>query len=433
MKALISVLVFCLAALFAPLSAAKPLEIKSENFVFIGDLRETDAKALILELEQYRQAVLQLFGMENAKPEVVPVRIYSVRGDKELKLLTGRTDIAGVYKSTIDGPVFILNAKSGFRRGKQARHVALHEYTHHLLSAYTSEVFPLWFNEGLADYYATFEVKKDGNLVIGRPYNPYGYPLSQQTWMPTEVMVNSVSRYPYKSTGKSSRGLTPTNYFYAQSWLAAHYIKSTKGEAAKMVKYVNLINSGKRSLPAFEQAFGRTPEQFHQILRKYYRANRFSTVTVKPNIDVREHDFKARVMDKSEALFHRAEAMRFFSAANIKTAKIEAQYDKAAKLMGETAPILAARADLASWEDDYDKAGSYINQALALAPDNVAVLRTAGMVLTYKNEDPDKANLAELKKARDYLKQALRLNPKDIGAEHYLKKTERNLRILGVQ
>lgn len=110
--------------------SAKTIEIKSENFVFIGNVRETDGKALIRELEQYRQAVLQILGLKDIKPEIVPiriysVRIYSVRNSKELKLLTGRTDIAGVYKSTIDGPVFILSSQGGFRRGKRARYIAL--------------------------------------------------------------------------------------------------------------------------------------------------------------------------------------------------------------------------------------------------------------------------------------------------------------------
>ena len=206
-------LVLCLL----PIAAfAKTIEIKSENFIFVGDVREKDGRALILELEQYRQAILQIIGIKDIKSETIPVRIYAARNSKQLKLLTGRTDIGGVYKSTIDGPVFILNAKSGFTRGKRARYIALHEYTHHLLAAYTKDRYPLWFNEGLADYYATFEVTKDGNLVIGRPYNPYGYPLSQQTWIPTNIIVNSVNNYPYKSTGRSARGMSTADFFYAQ-------------------------------------------------------------------------------------------------------------------------------------------------------------------------------------------------------------------------
>ena len=322
MKYIARVLIIWLAVLSVPLSAAKPIEIKSENFIFVGNMRETDGKALILDLERYRQAVLQIFGMKNVPPEVVPVRIYSVRGDKALRKMVGRTDLAGVYKPTEDGPVFILSSKNGFRKGKQARHIALHEYSHHLLAAYTKDFFPLWFNEGMANYYSTFEVNKDGNLVIGRPYNPYGYPLSQKKWMPTSVVVNAIVNYPYQRTGRRSNGLTAGNFFYAQSWLAVHYIKSHKEELPKMVKYVDLINKGTRARPAFEQAFERTPEQFHQILKAYYKANRFSTITVTPLTDVREHDLTVRSLSKGEEAFHFGEAMRFFSAEKVTTAQI---------------------------------------------------------------------------------------------------------------
>lgn len=424
MKYVARALVIWFAILAVPLAVAKSIEIKSENFVFVGNMRETDGKALILDLERYRQALLQIFGMKTVPPEIVPVRIYAVRGDKELKLLTGRTDIGGIYSSTVDGPMFILTAKNGFKKGNQARHIALHEYSHHLLSAYTKDYFPLWFNEGMANYYSTFEVNKDGNLVIGRPYNPYGYPLSQKKWMPTKMVVNAISNYPYQSTGRNSRGLTAASYFYAQTWLAVHYIKSHKEELPKMVKYVNLINSGKRAGPAFEQAFERTPEQFHQILKAYYKANKFSTVTVKPVTDVREHYFKVRVLGKGEALFLRAEAMRFFSAENVKTAQVVRQYDNAAKLLGETAEILAARADLASWESDYEKAELYMNQALALSPEDGTILKTAGMILAFKNEVPKDANMDELMQAKEYLIAALKKNPNDPGAKHYLEKVK---------
>jgi len=401
-------------------AVAKTIEIKSENFIFIGDVREADGRSLILELEQYRQAILQIVGVKNAKAEAVPVLIYAVRNTKELKLLTGRTDIGGVYKSTIDGPVFILNAQSGFKRGKRARYIALHEYTHHLLAAYTTGRFPLWFNEGLADYYATFEVTKDGNLVLGEAYKPYGSALSQRTWIPTNVIINSVNSYPSDNVSKRSNRASVSNFFYAQSWLAVHYFKTNKQEGAKLVKYLQLLNSGKSSIPAFTQAFGQTPEQYHSVFQRYFRANKFITITIKPNTDVRKHDFVLRHIEKGEAVFHQAEAMRFFSSESVSTAKIEAQYSMAARYLGETPWILAARADLASWENDYVKATNFLRRALDLAPNDTAVLRTAGMVLAYKNQKPETSNLAELNQAEGYLNRVLEVNPNDKGAEHYL-------------
>jgi len=408
---------------FATPALAKTYEIKSENFVLVGSVRATDGKALLLELEQYRQAVLQLLGVTNSMLEIVPVRIYTASGDKGLKLLTGRTDIGGVYTTTIEGPIFILNSKSGFRRGKQARHIALHEYTHHLLATYSDQVYPRWYNEGLANYFSTFEVNKNGDIIIGRPYQPYGYALSQKTWMPTDVVVNSILSYPFKSTGKSTRGLSASNYFYAQSWLAVHYIMSTKTESPKLGAYIKNLNAKRGTGDAFEQAFGRTPEQFDVILKTYFKANKYSTRTIRPKVKIKDHTFHVRELSKAEAEFHKAEAMRFFSSHNVKTEQVVKQYDKAAGMLGETPAILAARADLATWGNEYEKAQGYINKALIHAPEDASILRTAGMALLYKNDAADSPNRDELDKARDLFKRAMIKNPNDIAAHYYYVKT----------
>jgi hypothetical protein len=103
---------------FAGSTVAKPIEVRSENFVLIGSLNTPDAKSLLAELEQYRWFMLQMLGADPV-PEPVPVRIYTTMGDRELEALTGRTDIGGIYTTNIEGPIFILDAKRGFKRGKR--------------------------------------------------------------------------------------------------------------------------------------------------------------------------------------------------------------------------------------------------------------------------------------------------------------------------
>jgi len=418
MKHVLGVLALFFMAMIAPVSAAKTIEVKSENFVLIGSVSENDGKALVTEIEQYRQAILQMLGV-TPSPEPIKVRIYTAKNKAELEMLTGRTGIAGIYTTTLDGPIFILNSQKGFRRGKQARHIALHEYTHHLIAAYTDEVYPRWYNEGLANYFSTFEVDKTGNLIIGRPYQAYGYALSAKKWMPMATVVGAIRKYPYSSGKKSGGGLGPADFFYAQSWLAVHYILTTLGEPAKMRDYMNLLNSGKPQNEAFEKGFGRTPAEFHSQLKGYYRANKYKTVTIKPNVSLTEIPLEVKVLSKGEAAFHKAEAMRFFSGANVKTAEIEAQYNKAEGLLGETPAIIAARADLRSWEDDYEGAQILYTKALTQAPKDEMVNLVTATVLIYKYEKGENNKANDIKQARKHLMQALRANPDNVGA-HYL-------------
>ncbi len=421
MKHFLALLAVFVMAIFAPSSAAKTIEVKSENFVLIGDIRESDAKALVTELEQYRQAILQLLKV-SPSPEPIPVRIYTAKNKTTLKQLTGRTGIGGIYKTTLDGPVFILNSQNGFKRGKRARHVALHEYTHHLIAAYTDEIYPRWYNEGLANYFSTFEVDRDGNLIIGRPYQPYGQALGQSKWMPTGTVVNAILAYPFRSNN-TGRGLQPANYFYAQSWLAVHYIMSTEGESKKMGLYMDLINSGTPAQEAFVQGFGRTPEEFHEILRGYERKNRYKTVTIKPKSGITKKPLQVRLLSKGEAAFHKGEAMRFFSGKGVKTAQVEKQYDKAAALLGTTPAILAARADLRSWEKDFEQAQTLINTALAQSPDDENINLIAGIILVYKYKKGENIGPDDIKMARKHFKRAMIANADNVSAHYHYAKT----------
>jgi tetratricopeptide (TPR) repeat protein len=385
---------------------AKPIRIQSDNFTFIGDVREKDGQELIIELEQYRNAILQLLGLTpNLEP--IRVRIYAAKSTKELQLLTGMQGIGGVYRTTMDGPIFILNAKKGFSRGNQARHIALHEYTHHLLAAYADDFYPRWYNEGFANYLSTFEVNKDGGLVIGRPYNPYAYALSGPYWMPTGVLVNSIRHYPFKAGTKPPKGISDQDRFYAQSWLAVHYLQMTKTEVSKTRKYIDFLNGENRPKDMFTQAFGYTPEDFHKKLKAYYKKNRFNVATVQPTFDINTNPLETQLLKKNEIEFHRAESMRIFSGLGVTIDENLKQYDKAAEKLGSNAHIFAGKAELFARNKEWTQAISLIDQALALDSEDGKINMIAGNIYVHKNREADVPDAAEIKKARIYLKKAL--------------------------
>jgi len=188
-------LLFCL--IFSTFASAKPLEIKSENFVLYGNVSEKSGRSLVTELEDYRAAILQRMGASSIGAEIIPVRIYVADGPKEIEKITGAVGAGGVYRTSLEGPVFVLNSKSGFRRGNRARATALHEYTHHLLASFTSTTYPRWFNEGLAEYLSTFKTNKHGHIILGQPDQDHAYALKNIKWFPVERMLSAIRNYPY--------------------------------------------------------------------------------------------------------------------------------------------------------------------------------------------------------------------------------------------
>jgi len=429
--------VFLILWLITPAAWARAIEVKSENFILVGNVSPGDAKKLVLDLEQYRQGIMQLLGLEDHL-EPVLVRIYTAQNSKALADITGVDNIGGIYTTNIEGPIFMLNSMGGFnsnkrvgsaarsriQNGSRARSIALHEYTHHFLASYTNQYYPRWYNEGFADYLSTFKVDRDGNMLIGTPHQPYTYALSQRKWMPSKTVVGAINRYPFISTPRSRGQLSPQDFFYAQSWLAVHYLLSNKEDAAKIRNYIDTLNSENRPKNAFEAAFGRPPEEFHLQLKEYYKQNSYSVAKIIPKRIISEASLQVRKISTGEALFHKAESMRYFRGGEKPSQEIINVYLQAAKKLGKTPAILAGIAELKTWQDDFTGAESYINSALALAPNDQNVNHIAGMILVYKNEDQTApANLEELKRARKHLKTAMRGNPDNISAHFYYVKT----------
>ncbi|MFT7411680.1 MAG: hypothetical protein ACI9J4_000019 [Paraglaciecola sp.] len=72
---------------------------------------------------------------------------------------------AKVGQNTVPSMLFIIqimmigNASSGMQ-------TVFHEYIHYLVKATGSVNYPTWFNEGIAEFYATIQIKPD-HVVIG--------------------------------------------------------------------------------------------------------------------------------------------------------------------------------------------------------------------------------------------------------------------------
>ena len=423
MKLILSLALFFGFVVMHPIPVyAKPVKVTSDNFVFIGNVRVSEAKSLVAELEAYRYAILKLLG-KNLRPEAIPVRIYSVKNGAELQEITGHVNIGGVYKSTFDGPIFIVNSAGGFGKDKKAQKTALHEYTHHVLATYTDIFYPRWYNEGLANYFSTFKVGNNGQFIFGLPDRPFDKILRKKTWMTTEIVVNSIKHYPFKHYGNKNGGLGSSDFFYAQSWLAVHYLRSTPDEAANIRKYLALMNMYTRPEDAFARAFKRTPQEFHKQLRAYSKARKFQVIHMNPNYAATQKPLVVSRLDYGLAQFHKAEAMRLFSGAGVETENIETEYDKASMALASSnrkrADILAARVDLALRGNHYSKAQELITRALAISPKNAVVNRSAGMVYMSINEAGDiTPNKIDMELARGYFKSAILINPDDMRA-HY--------------
>ena len=269
--------------------------VETPNFQLFGDAREARIKHIGDSLERLK-SILDHLGTRGATPPV-PTFVYVFR-DQESFAPYGPLDTDGRPKEKIAGffhkkPHGNFLAVHALNRSQSTRTV-LHELVHFFVR-YNLPGAPLWFNEGLAEFYSTFEVV-DPYIHTGKIIDYHLYWLQQNDMLPlTEVFAVNHNSPAYNETDR--RGV-----FYAQSWLLVHYLLlGTDDGLSQVLHFLEL----QRHLPteeAFVRAFKTTPEKLQKKLRRYQKSSRFTFRRAKVDVDDLKSSFRTRTLSRAETL-----------------------------------------------------------------------------------------------------------------------------------
>ena len=245
------------------------LQLETPNFRVIGSAGERDLRRAATRLEQFRETLGILFP-KAVLVSSVPTTVIVFRGDKEYRpfkpLYNGKPkEISGFFL-----PGRTVNYVTMAAAGVEEFGIVYHEYVH-LVVNNTLQGTPLWFNEGLADYYATFEVTGGGKQAsLGRLQSNHVLRLREQ-WMPLGELVKVGHDSPYYNESDKM------SVFYAESWALVHYLLlGHEGQYAKGIgTFVADLANGKSLDDASGQAFGLTAAALERELRRYVDGERF--------------------------------------------------------------------------------------------------------------------------------------------------------------
>jgi tetratricopeptide (TPR) repeat protein len=150
--------------------------------------------------------------------------------------------------------------------------VIFHEYTH-LLVNNTFQNAPVWFNEGLAEYYSTFKITEDRKITLGAPIGDHVYLLRERKMLPLRTLFEVDHKSPHYNEAKKQ------GIFYAQSWALMHYLLIGKtGFVAPLTKFLELRNANVPLEQAFQQSFGIPFETMEKDLQKYIKQDRYNVL-----------------------------------------------------------------------------------------------------------------------------------------------------------
>src|SRR5688500_11420184 len=141
------------------------VSVRTKNFFLVGNGGEKDVRRVGLRMEQFREVFTRLFPNMKFKTPV-PTTIVVFKSDHSFRPFKPKATTAGYFQAGPDVNYIALTTEA--EGGEDPFSVIFHEYTH-LLVNNTFENAPVWFNEGLAEYYSTFSITDDQKIVLGSP------------------------------------------------------------------------------------------------------------------------------------------------------------------------------------------------------------------------------------------------------------------------
>ncbi len=250
-------------------NASRWLELKSANFLVAGDVREGELRDVARRLEEFREALSRLIpdGSFGDAPTIVIVfpdqgsyRPFApIQDGKPIRA-------AGFFQPGADlNYVCIV-----LDRGADSYPVVFHELTHVFASATFGEV-PVWLAEGLAEFYASFEVSNDGRQAkVGKPIQAH-VDLLDSYWLPLDQVLAAAPSSPLLNNWRTR------DVFYAECWAVMHYLLAgPTPRGPHFAQFLERVNAGDTPDAACRTAFGLPLGALEREARTYVRQRAFT-------------------------------------------------------------------------------------------------------------------------------------------------------------
>jgi len=297
---LLPLVLLLLAAL--PAAALPPreewVEVRTAHFTLIGNAGAGKTAEIGLALERFRQ-VLGRLGPSLELESPIPTTLIVFKNERSFapykRREDGRTEnLTGFFLSHSQGGFIAMNA---FPRRGEALPIVFHEYTHFFLR-HNFPFLPLWANEGLAEYYSTFD-ELAGEALIGAPVGHHIETLQARSMIPLDRLF-AVETNSAEYNEEEKKGI-----FYAQSWALIHYLLTGDDERRQgAVELLTRLSAGEDAATAVRQSLGLTLTELEGRLLGTVRARRFPFFRIPAGDFPSPSGYQVRPLPREEVLFH---------------------------------------------------------------------------------------------------------------------------------
>lgn len=391
-------------AAFSILLAAAPAraewrEAKSENFIVIGDMPESELRKWSERLEQYHGMLAYL--LDAKRP--VPVTVYVLESVGKVQELAGSRRIVGFYGANAQSANAVTPGRFNYDRGIEdfnPRTVLMHEYAHHMLLTNVEMFMPAWAQEGLAEMFSTARFEDDGSVIIGDENDSRAQDMIGMSRWSVRRMLDSDFNPPkdrYENSEKYSRG-----------WALVHYLWLSGERPTQYGDFIAELNRTIDPIASGEKVFGDLG-RLDRELDRYIRSGDFRLVRFGPDLIGRPGTITVRTLSEGEVAMLDYRLTSTLGVTEEEARQLIQRARPVAARYPENVPVQTWLAEMEYDANNDDASLAAAERALALDPNSMFGMVYKGRVLMRRAVAAGDRAIA--REARDWFLKANRADP----------------------
>lgn len=240
--------------------------LQAEGFTVVSDLEERDVREWAEEFENFLVALHRLLPLNRRLlPPLTAVVFKRSGGFAPYRLRTESGLVGGNSGIFINSSTWSVIGMPGVRGAATDHSTTYHEAVHWFMSADPTR-YPLWFSEGIAELFSTFEVD-DGQSKWARPIADHLDYLGFAGLQPMAEFLD-VSQ---------DQAMHVNATYYSQAWLFVHYLTFGRPDGPGLLSRFLIASREQPPLDAFRATFEIEPAEMDDLLRDYLQQDRFNT------------------------------------------------------------------------------------------------------------------------------------------------------------
>jgi len=391
------------------------IEVRTEHFTLLGNSPQHRTVQIGENLERLRQVLSRSTrGLEVNSP--VETRIYVFRDDASFQPYKTRVEgkpanVSGFFVKTNDGNYVAIDASAGH----EPYGVIYHEYLHYFLGNNLPDL-PLWLNEGLSEFYSTFEWH-GRTAELGRHVESHLYWLAHNELLPLRDLFAISAASPDYNEGQRQ------GTFYAQSWALTHYLLTR--DATRFARLMQELNAGTMPEVALRTIYEVEIPVLEQALAAYVQGKVFNYF--KLTFDEKLSDVRAdvRKLERGELLVALGDLL--MHTPPIRLDEAERHFRAALDVRPDHAPAYAGLGRVFEERGRWDAAIEQYKKAIALDADDARAYAAYGwnLLTAFSRGDQDarSGTSHQLLAARMLFRKSIELDPHNVDNYAGLGKT----------